>query len=135
MLIIMKGKSIISILKGFNILVVSQIKLSEICNINWPPLLFEYLKGYIYTKKGDRMVCIKEGKSRYDKRQCTLQIAISANSILRCKLLLIFKSKLKGDNYYRSGIPCHVFTCTSVGQHRRCGAAEPEYLYKLILYK
>jgi hypothetical protein len=29
---------------------------------------------------------------------------------------------------YGSGILCHVVTCTSAGWHRRCGAAEPEYL-------
>jgi hypothetical protein len=68
MLTIIKGKSIIGIPRGPNVLVVSRIKLLEICNIDQSPLPFEYLKDYIYTKKGDRTVYIKEGKSEYNKR-------------------------------------------------------------------
>ena len=98
MLTIIEGKSIISILRGPNVPVVGRIKLLEICNMDQSPLLFEYLKGYTYAKKGDRIVYIKEGKSGYDKRQCILQIAIFANSVLQCKPLLMFKGKLKGDN-------------------------------------
>jgi hypothetical protein len=68
MLTIIEGKSIIRILRGLDILIIGRIKLSEICNINQSPLLFEYLKGRTYAKKGDRIVRIKEGKSGYDKR-------------------------------------------------------------------
>jgi len=59
---------------------------------------FEYLKGRTYAKKGDRTVRIKESKSGHDKRQCTLQIAVFADGVLRCKPLLMFKGKPKGDN-------------------------------------
>jgi hypothetical protein len=47
---------------------------------------------------GDRTVRLKEGKSGHNKRQCTLQIAVFADRVLRCKPLLMFKGKLgKGD--------------------------------------
>ena len=42
---------------------------------------------------------LKGGKSGWDKRQCTLQIAVFADGIIRCKLLLIFKGKLKVKDY------------------------------------
>ena len=56
-------------------------------------MLFEYLKGRTYAKNGSQTVRLKEGKSGYDKRQFTLQIAVFANGVLRCKPLLIFKGK------------------------------------------
>jgi hypothetical protein len=68
MFVIIKGKSIIGIPRGLEVLVVGRIKLSEICNIDQSPLLFEFLKGRTYAKKGDKTVCLKEGKSRYNKR-------------------------------------------------------------------
>jgi hypothetical protein len=68
MLTIIEGKSIIGIPRGPDVLVVGRIKLSEIYNMDQSPLLFEYLKGHIYAKKGDRTVRIKEGKSGHDKR-------------------------------------------------------------------
>ncbi len=62
------------------------------------PLLFEFLKGCTYTRKGDRTVRLKEGKSGHDKRQCTLQIVVFTDRVLRCKPLLMFKGKPgKGD--------------------------------------
>jgi hypothetical protein len=97
MLTIIEGKSIIRIPRGLDVLVVSRIKLSKICNIDQSPLLFEYLKGRTYAKKGDRIVRIKEGKSGHDKRQYILQIAVFANGVPRCKLLLMFKGKPKRD--------------------------------------
>lgn len=97
-LTIIEGKSTVGILRGPDIPVVGRIKLSEICNIDHSPLPFEYLKGRTYAKKGDRTVRIKEGKSGHNKRQCTLQIAVFADSVLRCKPLLMFKGKPKGDN-------------------------------------
>ena len=69
---IIKGKSIINIPRGLKVLVIGRIKFLEICNIDQSPLPFEYLKGYIYTKKGDKTVQIREGKSGHDKHQCTL---------------------------------------------------------------
>jgi len=47
---------------------------------------------------GDRTVRLKEEKSGHDKRQCTLQIAVFADGVQRCKPLLMFKGKPgKGD--------------------------------------
>ena len=98
MLTIVKGKSIVGIPRGPNVQVIGRIKLSEICNIDQSPLLFKYLKGRTYTKRGDRTVWIKEGKSGHDKRQCTLQIVVFTDGIMRYKPLLIFKGKpRKGD--------------------------------------
>ncbi len=98
MLVVIEGKSIISIPRSPEVLVVGRIKLLEICNMDQSPLLFEFLKGRTYTRKGDRTVRLKEGKSGHDKRQCTLQIAVFADRVLRCKPLLMFKGKPgKGD--------------------------------------
>jgi len=97
MLTIIEGKSIVGIPRGPDVPVVGRIKLSEICNMDQSPLPFEYLKGRTYAKKGDRTVRIKEGKSGHDKRQCTLQIAVFADGVPRCKPLLMFKGKPKGD--------------------------------------
>ena len=69
---IIKGKSIIGIPRGPEVPVIGRIKLSEICNMDQSPLLFEYLKGRMYAKKGDKTVRIQEGKSGHDRRQCTL---------------------------------------------------------------
>ena len=68
MLTIIEGKSIVGIPRSPDMPVVGRIKLSEICNIDQSPLLFEYLKGYIYAKKGDKTVRLKEGRGGYDKR-------------------------------------------------------------------
>ena len=99
MLTIIEGKSVTGIPRGPEVPVVGRIKLSEICNMDQSPLPFEYLKGRTYAKRGDRTVRIKEGKNGHDKRQCTLQIAVFADGVLRCKPLLIFKGKPgKGDS-------------------------------------
>jgi hypothetical protein len=98
MLTIIEGKSIVGIPRGPDVPVVGRIKLSEICNMDQSPLPFEYLKGRTYAKKGDRTVRLREGKSGHDRRQCTLQIAVFADGVMRCKPLLIFKGKVKGDS-------------------------------------
>jgi hypothetical protein len=98
MLVIIEGKSIVGLPRDPSVPVVGRIKLSEICNMDQSPLPFEYLKGRTYAKRGDKTVRLKEGKSGHDRRQCTLQIAVFADGILRCKPLLIFKGKPKGDN-------------------------------------
>jgi hypothetical protein len=99
MLTIIEGKSITGISRGPKVPVVGRIKLSEICNMDQSPLPFEYLKGRTYAKRGDKTIRIKEGKNGHDKRQCTLQIAVFADGVLRCKPLLIFKGKPgKGDS-------------------------------------
>jgi hypothetical protein len=100
-MLIIREDSVVSIPRDLNVLVISRIKLSEIANIDQSPLLFEFLKGYIYAKKGEKTVRLKGGKSGHDKRQCTLQIAVFADGIPRCKLLLMFKGKLKSKDYRR----------------------------------
>ena len=95
---IIEGKSIVGIPRGPEVPVIGRIKLSEICNMDQSPLPFEYLKGRTYAKKGDKTVRIQEGKSGYDRRQCTLQIAVFTDGVPRCKPLLMFKGKPKGDN-------------------------------------
>ena len=72
MLVIYKGSLIISIPHSPNIPIISQIKLLEIYNIDQSPLPFEFLKGRIYTKKGEKTIRLKGGKSGHDKRMCTL---------------------------------------------------------------
>jgi hypothetical protein len=59
------------------------------------------LKGYIYAKRGEKTVRLKEGKLGHNKRQCTLQIAVFANRVPRCKPLLMFKGKPKSKDYRR----------------------------------
>jgi hypothetical protein len=36
------------------------------------PLLFEFLKGRIYAKRGEKTIRLKGEKSGHDKRICTL---------------------------------------------------------------
>jgi hypothetical protein len=71
-MLIVREDSVINIPRDFNIPVIGRIKLLEIANIDQSPLLFEFLKGRIYTKRGEKTVRLKEGKSGHDKRQCTL---------------------------------------------------------------
>jgi hypothetical protein len=71
-MLIIREDSVVSIPRDLNVLVISRIKLSEIANIDQSPLLFEFLKGYIYAKKGEKTVRLKGGKSGHDKRQYTL---------------------------------------------------------------
>ncbi len=99
MMAVIEGTSIVGIPRGPEVPVVGRIKLSEICNMDQSSMLFEYLKGRTYAKKGDRTVSLKEGKSGHDKRQFTLQIAVFVDRVTRCKSLLIFKGKPgKGDS-------------------------------------
>ena len=60
--------------------------------------MFEFLKGRIYAKRGEKTICLKGGKSGYDKRICILQIAVFTDGILRCKPLLMFKGKPKSKD-------------------------------------
>jgi hypothetical protein len=71
-MLIIREDSVINIPRDLNILVIGRIKLSEIVNMDQSPLLFEFLKGRIYVKRGEKTVRLKEGKSGHDKRQCTL---------------------------------------------------------------
>ena len=71
-MLIVREDSVIGIPRDPNISIISRIKLLEIANIDQSPLLFEFLKGRIYVKRGEKTVRLKEGKSGHDKRQCTL---------------------------------------------------------------
>ena len=71
-MLIIREDSVINIPRDLNILVIGRIKLSEIVNMDQSPLLFEFLKGRIYVKRGEKTVRLKEGKSGHDKRQYTL---------------------------------------------------------------
>ena len=97
--------SVCGIPQDSSIQVVGRFKLSEIANMDQSPLPFEHLKGRTYEKKGNKTVRLKGGKSSWDKRQCTLQIAVFADGIMRCKPLLMFKGKLKVK---RLSSPCRV---------------------------
>jgi len=98
MIAAIEGKSIISIPRGPEVPIVGRIKLSETCNMDQSPLPFEYLKGRMYAKRGDKTVRIREGKSGHDRRQCTLQIAVFGDGVPCCRPFLIFKGKPKEDN-------------------------------------
>ena len=71
-MLVVREDSVISIPRDLNIPVIGRIKLSEIANMDQLPLLFEFLKGRTYVKRGEKTVRLKEGKSGHDKRQCTL---------------------------------------------------------------
>ncbi len=99
MLTIIEGKSLTGIPRGPKVPVVGRIKLSEICNMDQSPLHSNTLKDAHTQSGGTELSESSEGKSGHDKRQCTLQIAVFADGVLRCKPLLIFKGKPgKGDS-------------------------------------
>ena len=100
-MLVVREDSVISIPRDLNIPFIGRIKLSEIANMDQLPLLFEFLKGRTYAKRGEKTVRLKEGKSGHDKRQCTLQIAVFADGVPRCKPLLMFKGKPKSKDYRR----------------------------------
>jgi hypothetical protein len=101
MLIIYKGTSIISIPHSLDVPVIGRIKLSEIYNIDQSPLLFKFLKGHIYAKKGEKTIRLKGSKSRHNKHIYTLQITIFTDGIPRYKPLLMFKGKPKSKDRCR----------------------------------
>lgn len=83
----------VSIPKDPSVQVVGRFKLSQITNMDQSPLPFEHLKGRTYEKKGNKTVRLRGGKNGQDKRQCTLQIAVFADGVMRIKPLLMFKGK------------------------------------------
>jgi hypothetical protein len=99
MLAIREGSLIIGIPRGPDVPVVGRIKLSEICNMDQSPLPFEFLKGRTYAKKGEKTIQLKGGKSGHNKHICTLQIAVFADGVPRCKPLLMFKGIPKSKDY------------------------------------
>jgi hypothetical protein len=101
MLAIRKGSLIIDIPRGPNVPIIGRIKLSEIYNIDQSPLLFKFLKGRTYAKKGEKTIRLKGGKSRHNKHIYTLQIAIFTNGVPCYKPLLMFKEILKSKDHRR----------------------------------
>jgi hypothetical protein len=100
-MLIVREDSVVDIPRDPDVPVIGRIKLSEIANMDQSPLPFEFLKGRTYAKKGEKTVRLKGSKSGHNKRQCTLQIAVFADSIPRCKPLLMFKGKPKSKDYRR----------------------------------
>jgi hypothetical protein len=77
---------------------VGWFKLSEISNIDQTPLAFDFLSSKTYNEKGALTVWLKESCSGWDKRQCTLQVCVSADRVPCCQPLLIFHRAVKGDS-------------------------------------
>ena len=78
--------------------------LLEIANIDQTPISFKFLGLKTYSLKGLRTVWVKTARSRWDKRQATLQIVLHVDGELRCKPLLIFygKGDKKGHLFHKS---------------------------------
>jgi hypothetical protein len=66
---------------GIDVPLVWRFKLSEILNIDQTPLAFDFLSTKTYHSKGAKTIWIKESKSGWNKRKCTLQIAACADSV------------------------------------------------------
>lgn len=79
-------------------LVVGRFKLLEIGNMDQTPLAFDFLSARTYNEKGAKTVWLKESRSGWDKRQCTLQVCVSADGVSHCQPLLMFHGTArKGD--------------------------------------
>jgi hypothetical protein len=100
-MMVMTENSVTGIPRDPSVLIVGRFKLSEIANMDQSPLPFEHLKGRTYEKKGNKTVRLKGGKSGWDKRQCTLQIAVFADGVMRIKPLLMFKGKIHSKDSRR----------------------------------
>ena len=59
------------------------------------------MKGHTYTKRGEKTVRLKGGKSGHDKRMYILQIAVFTDGVLKYKPLLMFKRKPKSKDHRR----------------------------------
>lgn len=57
------------------------------------PLAFEFLDQKTYSTKGAKTIQIQTARSRWEKRQATLQIILHADGKPQCKPLLILKAK------------------------------------------
>jgi hypothetical protein len=64
------------------------------------PLPFENLNGRTYNKKGEKTVWLKEHQYGWNKRQCTLQLTVHANSIPHTKPLIMFKGSETRDSHH-----------------------------------
>jgi hypothetical protein len=87
--------------RGLNVKTVGRFKLSYIANIDQTPLPFENLDGRTYNKKGEKTVWLKEHRSGWNKRQCTLQLCVHADGIPWTRPLLMFKGSEVGDSRRR----------------------------------
>jgi hypothetical protein len=90
-LTVVRPDSLCGIPQGPDVPIVGRFKLSEIANMDQSPLAFEFLKGKTYAKRGDRTVTLKGVRSGWDKRQCTIQLVVFADGVMRCKVLIMFK--------------------------------------------
>jgi hypothetical protein len=54
------------------------------------PLAFDFLSSRTYNEIGATTVWLKESRSGWDKRQCTLQVCVSSDGVPCCQPLLIF---------------------------------------------
>jgi hypothetical protein len=63
----------------------------EIANIDQTPLSFEFNTGKTYAKIGSKTVWVKEQRSRWNKRQATLQLTLHADGLPYTKPLLMFR--------------------------------------------
>jgi hypothetical protein len=57
---------------GLDVKTVGRFKLCHIANMDQTPLPFENLDSKTYNKKGEKTVWLKEHRSGWNKRQCTL---------------------------------------------------------------
>ena len=67
-MLIVREDLVVGIPRNPNVPVIGRIKLLEIANMDQSPLPFEFLKGRIYAKKGEKTVRLKGGKLGHDKR-------------------------------------------------------------------
>jgi len=93
-----EGFSDVGLPRGKEVLVV---ELSEISNMDQTPLAFDFLSARTYNEKGAKTVWLKESRSGWDKRQCTLQVCVSADGVPRCQPLLIFHGATGKGGYQR----------------------------------
>jgi hypothetical protein len=68
--------------RGPSVPVVGRFKLSEIANMDQTPLAFDFIGSRTYESTGAKTVFQKESRSGWDKRQCTLQLAVFADGKL-----------------------------------------------------
>ena len=72
---------------------IGRYALSDIHNLDQSPLPFAFLEGKTYTHKGQKDVWVRGPSSGLEKRQCTLQAAVSADGIPRFKPCIVFRGK------------------------------------------
>src|SRR5947209_439040 len=76
------------------LLVVGTYLLRVICNMDEPPLPFEFLDGQTYADCGSHTVQVRSTRSGWNKRQATILLCIFADGAMRVKPLILFKGVL-----------------------------------------